>query len=139
MIGIAFMAFGILFAVIGTAVIIVSIKQRTEMRDCREITARIVDFEERRYRKKGAIAGWGILYAPVYEYTEFGGVKRFVSNVGSSDPAPVGTEVTLYISKSGKVYDKQDSALMLIVGIAFVVIGIFFAAMGFIFKWTLRL
>lgn len=139
MIGIGFMAFGILFAVMGTMILIAALRQRAEMRNCREVSARIVDFEKIRRRNGGAIATWYTLYKPVYEYAELGDVKRYVSDVGSTDPVPVGTEATLYLSKSGKIYDKQYSALMLIVGAAFMAFGIFFAVLGFILKRTLFL
>lgn len=139
MIGIAFIAFGILFSVIGLIILFVSVRQRAGMRDSREIAARIVDFEKRHHRNRGTLEAWVILYAPVYEYTEFGDIKRYTSNVSSTDPDPIGTEVTLYLSKSGKIYEKKGAALLIILGAAFMAFGIFFTVLGVILKRTLFL
>lgn len=135
MLGTIFTAFGLLFAIIGIIVIIVGIRQKSDMKDCREVIARIVDFEVSHYRRHNQPHTY---YAPVYEYTDLGETKRYTSSVGQSinNSRPVdtvGTQTTLYLSKSGKIYENRAANMMIIAGVAFTVFGVFFAALGMVF------
>ena len=130
MLGTIFTAFGILFAIIGIILVVVGIRQRSDMNDCSEVSARIVDIEVRTYRRSHQVH---TCYIPVYEYIFLGETKRHTGSSSMNDiTGSVGTETTLYVSKSGKIYEKGAAAVMLIVGVVFAVFGVFFAALGIV-------
>ena len=132
--GTIFIAFGLLFAIIGIILLMVGVRQKSDMKDCREVIARIVDFEVRRHTRHSYASH------PVYEYTDFGEIKRYTSFVGLKGISEsVGTEVTLYISKRGKIYEKRTSAVLLILGIGFTAFGVVFTVVGIIVKCMLSL
>ncbi len=125
-----FMVIGILFAILGIILVIVGIRQRSDMKECSEVSARIVDVEVRTYRRSYQVH---TCYIPTYEYTFLGETKRYAGSSSMNDiTGSVGTEVTLYVSKSGKIYEKGAAAVMLIVGVVFAVFGVFFAALGIV-------
>lgn len=127
--GIVFTAFGLLFAVIGVIPLIIGIWLNSERKACRAVSARIVDYEMRQHSRRS----WAS--HPVYEYTDFGEIRRHTSSVGLRGVLkPVGEEVTIYISKSGKIHEKGSAAMMLILGIAFIVCGVASAAAGIVIK-----
>lgn len=123
---------GILFSVIGIVMIINFVRQIAAMRNCYEIDARIVDYEEKRitHRRNGH-RSTTVTYAPVYEYIDFGETKRYTSKVGTSIVPTLGNEVTLYLSTGGKVYEKGSAVATLVLGIVCLVLGVLFVVVGF--------
>lgn len=100
MIKIIFIAFGVLFVLIGIGVLIGGLASNNSMKNSREVSGKIVDFIEKKYRNKRT---WSTAYYPVYEYYDSGEFKRHESNIYQMPQKPLGTEVTLYISEDGKV------------------------------------
>lgn len=131
MIGIAFTAFGVLFVLVGIGVLIGGLANNNSIKNSREVTAKIVDFIERKYRSQQSHK-WRTVYYPVYEYYDSGETKRHESNVSVMPPKPLGTEVTLYISEDGKVREKQSALVMILVGSIFAVIGAIFAVLSLV-------
>lgn len=123
------MGFGILFSIVGVVLLISSVLETIEIRNSSEIGARIVDYEERRVRHGNK--RHETFYAPVYEYSFLGEVRRHTSNVGTGTPPVLGEEVTLYLSKSGQIYEKQSAVTSLIGGIVFMTFGVICIVMAF--------
>lgn len=123
------MGAGILFSFFGVVLLIASVFERTEIKNSSAITARIVDYEERsvRYGRKRPTK----TYAPVYEYSFLGEIRRHTSNVGNGTPPVLGEEVTLYLSKSGRIYEKRSAVTSLIFGIVFMMFGTIFIVLAF--------
>lgn len=119
--------FGGIFAVIGVILIIKSIQTNNKIKSCREVEAVIVDLIKSRQRSDGRTY---TNYTPVYEYYD-GEPKQYKSSVSSNITKPVGTAVTLYISESGKVYEKQDCIIKLVIGVIFTLVGALFAVLSF--------
>ncbi len=72
---------GIIFSVVGVVMIINFVRQIAEMRNCYEVDARIVDYEEKRItRIHNGRKHTTVTYAPVYEYVDFGETKRYTSD-----------------------------------------------------------
>lgn len=130
MIGTAFTAFGVLFALIGIGVITGGLANNNAIKNSRELSGTIVDFTERRGRGQGG--HMRTYYYPVYEYYDGGEFKRHESNVSSTPRKPLGTEVTLYISEDGKVREKQSTSVMILVGSIFAVVGIIFTVVALV-------
>lgn len=123
---------GILFSVIGIALIVVFVRQVIAMRNGYELDARIVDYEEKRVtRYHNGHSSTYITYAPVYEYTDVGNVRRYTSEVGISVIPTIGEETTVFISKSGEVYEKRGAVGVLIIGIVCTVLGVVVTVAGF--------
>lgn len=123
------MGFGILFSLCGIVLIISSVMEKIEIRNSSEIGARIVDHEERRVihgRRRPQIT-----YAPVYEYSFLGETRRHTSNVSTNVIPTLGEEVKLYLSKSGKIYEKRSAVTSLIMGSVFVMFGVIFIVLAF--------
>lgn len=123
------MGFGILFSIVGVVLLISSVFEKIEIRNSSEISARIVDHEVRRVRHGNKRPE--TFYAPVYEYSFWGEVRRHTSNVGTGTPPVLGEEVTLYLSKSGQIYEKRSAVASLIGGIVFMTFGVIFIVMAF--------
>ncbi|MBD5130824.1 MAG: hypothetical protein HDT43_13020 [Ruminococcaceae bacterium] len=115
---------GILFSLFGVVLLFASVFERSEIKKSFAITAKIVDCEKKtvRYGRKRPTKS----YYPVYEYSFLGEVRRHTSNVGSGDPPALGGEVTLYLSKSGHIYEKQSALTSLIFSIVFLMFGVIF-------------
>lgn len=122
-----FMAFGGGFLMLGAVIIAVSFLLNARMDSCRQVTAVVTDVIRsydsdrdmgHRYRRHNAL-----MYTSVYEYTDGGEVKTYTSNVSSSRQAVIGSEVTLYISRDGRIYERSAAAVLLIVGIIFAFVG----------------
>lgn len=125
-----FTAFGVFFVLIGIGVLIGGLANNNSIKNSREVTAKIVDFIERKYRSQQSHK-WRTAYYPVYEYYDDGETKRHESNVSVMPPKPIGTEVTLYISEDGKVRENQGTSIMILVGVIFAVVGAIFAVIAF--------
>ncbi len=125
-----FTAFGGLFVLIGIGVIIGGLASNNSIKNSREVTAKIVDFIERKYRSQQSHK-WRTAYYPVYEYYDDGEFKRYESNIFTMPPKPMGTEATLYISEDGKVREKQSASVMILAGVIFAVVGAIFAVIAF--------
>ena len=123
------MGFGILFSIVGVVLLISSVLEKIEIRNSSAIVARIVDHEERRVRHGNKRPE--TFYAPVYEYSFFGEVRRLTSNVGTGTPRVLGEEVTLYLSKIGQIYEKRSAVASLIGGIVFMMFGTIFIVLAF--------
>lgn len=123
------MGFGILFSIVGVVLLISFVLEKIEIRNSSAIVARIVDHEERRVRYGNKRPQ--TTYAPVYEYSFLGETRRHTSNVGTGTPPALGEEVTLYLSKSGQIYEKRSAAASLIGGIVFIMFGVIFIVMAF--------
>ncbi|MDE7360492.1 MAG: hypothetical protein K2N38_01000 [Oscillospiraceae bacterium] len=123
------MGFGILFSIVGGVLLISSVLETIEIRNSSEIGAKIVDHEERRVRYGNKRPQ--TTYAPVYEYSFMGEIRRHTSTVGTGTPPVIGEEVTLYLSKSGQIYEKRSAAASLIGGIVFMMFGVIFIVMAF--------
>lgn len=124
-----FTAFGILFVLIGTGVLIGGLRNNNSIKNSREVSGKIVDFIKRRGR--GQHGHMHTYCYPVYEYYDDGEFKKYESNVSVMPPKPLGTEVTLYISEDGKVRDKQGALIMILVGVIFAAVGAVFAVIAF--------
>lgn len=123
------MSFGILFSLCGVVLIFFSVMERIEIRNSSEIGARIVDYEEKRVilgRRRPQIS-----YAPVYEYSFLGETRRYTSNVSTNVIPTPGEEVMLYLSKSGRIYEKRSAVTSLIMGIVFMMFGVIFIVFAF--------
>ena len=125
-----FTAFGVLFVLIGIGVLIGGLANNNSIKNSREVSGKIVDFIERKYRSHQSHT-WRTVNYPVYEYYDDGEFKRHESNVYVTPPKPLGTEVTLYISEDGKVREKQGTSIMILVGVIFAVVGAIFAVIAF--------
>lgn len=125
-----FTAFGILFVLIGIGVLIGGLANNNSIKNSREVSGKIVDFVEKKYRSHQSHT-WRTAYYPVYEYYDDGEFKRYESNMSSTPQKPLGTEVTLYISEDGKVRDKQSASVMILVGVIFALAGGIFAVIAF--------
>ncbi|MCM1497190.1 MAG: DUF3592 domain-containing protein [Clostridium sp.] len=136
LIKIIFPVFGILFVIIGVVLLVFYKRISQAIRDAREISGKIVDFKEVRYKRQNS-GGYHITYAPVYEYYYNGEFQRYTSPVSTSTPAPLGTSVTLYISADGQITEKSEGKLLLVAGIIFASVGAVFvlASVFFIFIW----
>ncbi|MDE7288922.1 MAG: hypothetical protein K2N71_05380 [Oscillospiraceae bacterium] len=127
---IEFAIFGAIFIIIGIALVIDYIRHNAEIKNSREINATIVDFVEKKRSTQGD-GTFHMIYAPVYEYYD-GEVKRFTSPVSSTGQVQLGTEVTLYISESGKVSERRSVVITLIMGIIFAAVGAVFVVLALV-------
>lgn len=120
-----FMAFGVGFLILGAILIAASLLLNAHMDNCRQVTAVVTDviisydssrdMDNRQHDVP--------MYSSVYEYTDGGEVKTYTSNVSSSRRAETGSEVTLYISGDGRIYERSAAAVLLTVGIIFAFVG----------------
>ena len=127
---IEFAVFGAIFIIIGIALIIDYVRNNAEIKNSREINAVIVDFVEKKRSTQGD-GTFHMIYAPVYEYYD-GEVKRFTSPVSSTGHEALGTEVTLYISESGKINERRSVIITLIIGIIFAAAGAGFVVLALV-------
>lgn len=126
-----FLIVGIFFSVTGVVMIVKFVRQMAEMRNCYEIDARIVDYEEKRITHiHNGHKHTTITYAPVYEYVDFGETKRYTSDVSISVMPELGKEVTLSLSTGGKVYEKGSAVAALVLGIVCLIFGVAAVALG---------
>lgn len=123
---------GILFSIIGIVMIINFVRQIAAMRNCYEVDARIVDYEEKRItHSRNGHRSTTVTYAPVYEYVDFGETKRYTSDVSISVIPELGKEVTFSLSTGGKVYEKGSAVAVLVLGIVCLLFGVAAVALGF--------
>lgn len=115
---------GILFLVVGIVQIVIFVRQVVAMRSGYELDARIVDYKEKRVTHyNNGRRSTSITYAPVYEYTDAGNVRRYTSEVSTSIVPTIGKEVTIFLSNSGEVFEKRGAVGVLIIGIVCMVLG----------------
>lgn len=116
-----FMAFGVGFLAIGAVCIIISLWLNVRMDNSRQVSATVVEVIKKVDRDAD---GYSIMmYTPVYEYSDGGEVRQYISNVSTSKRAEIGSETTLYISEDGKIYQKSGAKIVYFVGIIFAVVG----------------
>lgn len=120
-----FIVLGIIFLVIGIVMIGFSVRQAVAMAGGYELDARIVDYEQKEtVRYNNGHRRVYLTYAPVYEYVDAGNTRRHTGAVFMSVIPQVGKETTIFISRSGKVVDKQGMVGILIMGIVLVIFGV---------------
>lgn len=124
-----FSVLGLLLLGVGGNLIIDFARLNVRMGSSRQVSATVVDVIEK--MERGADGYSTMMYTPVYEYTDGGEVRQYISNVSTSKKAETGSEATLYISENGKIYQKSGAAIMLFVGIVFAVVGGIFAFITF--------
>lgn len=124
-----FSVLGLLLLGVGGNLIIDFARLNVRMGSSRQVSATVVDVIEK--MERGADGYSTMMYTPVYEYTDGGEVRQYISNVSTSKKAETGSEATLYISENGKIYQKSGAAIMLFVGIVFAVVGGVFAFITF--------
>lgn len=123
---------GIMFIVTGVVMIIKFVRQIADMRNCYEVDARIVDYEEKRItHSRNGHRSTSVTYSAVYEYVDFGETKRYTSDVSISVIPELGKEVTLSLSTGGKVYEKGSAAVTLVLGIVCLLFGVAAVMLGF--------
>lgn len=126
-----FFIVGIIFSVIGVVMIVKFVWQMIAMRNCYEIDARIVDYEEKIVTHiHNGHKHTTVIYAPVYEYVDFGETKRYTSDVSISVMPELGKEVTLSLSTGGKVYEKGSAVAALALGIVCLIFGVAAIVLG---------
>lgn len=126
---IIFVLMGLLYAIIGAALLAVGAKNSKSIKESREVNAKLVDFVGKKHRR-GRHHVMRTYYYPIYEYYDSGEVRQYTSSVSTEPRKPVGTEVTLYISEDGKIMEKSVSKVMYLVGGIFAAIGVLFAVIG---------
>lgn len=124
-----FSVLGLLLLGVGGNLIIDFARLNVRMGSSRQVSATVVDVIEK--MERGADGYSTMMYTPVYEYTDGGEVRQYISNVSTSKKAETGSEATLYISENGNIYQKSGAAIMLFVGIVFAVVGGVFAFITF--------
>lgn len=124
-----FSVLGLLLLGVGGNLIIDFARLNVRMGSSRQVSAAVVDVIEK--MERGADGYSTMMYTPVYEYTDGGEVRQYISNVSTSKKAETGSEATLYISENGKIYQKSGASIMLFVGIVFAVVGGVFAFITF--------
>lgn len=124
-----FSVLGLLLLGVGGNLIIDFARLNVRMGSSRQVSATVVDVIEK--MERGADGYSTMMYTPVYEYTDGGEVRQYISNVSTSKKAETGSEATLYISENGNIYQKSGAAIMLFVGIVFAVVGGIFAFITF--------
>lgn len=124
-----FSVLGLLLLGVGGNLIIDCARLNVRMGSSRQVSATVVDVIEK--MERGADGYSTMMYTPVYEYTDGGEVRQYISNVSTSKKAETGSEATLYISENGNIYQKSGAAIMLFVGIVFAVVGGIFAFITF--------
>lgn len=137
LIKIIFPVFGILFVIIGVVLLVFYKRISQAIRDAREISGKIVDFKEVRYKRQNS-GGYHTTYAPVYEYYYNGEFQRYTSPVSTSTPDPLGTSVTLYISANGQIIEKSEGKFLLVAGIIFASVGAVFVLASIFFIFILN-
>lgn len=118
-------AFGILFLLIGSIMIIVSVGVNVRINSSRQVSARVAEVIETRTKTRKDYES--VLYTPVYEYYDDGEVRTYKSLVSTSMPVEAGSEATLYISENGTIYERRGTPAALFIGIIFAAFGFFFA------------
>lgn len=124
-----FSVLGLLLLGVGGNLIIDFARLNVRMGSSRQVSATVVDVIEK--MERGADGYSTMMYTSVYEYTDGGEVRQYISNVSTSKKAETGSEATLYISENGNIYQKSGAAIMLFVGIVFAVVGGVFAFITF--------
>lgn len=122
-----FFVLGILLLGVGGNLIIDFARLNVRISNSRQVSATVVEVVQSSKRHRDMNhknrRRTTIMYTPVYEYTEGGEVRRYISNVSTSKRAEIGSVTTLYISEDGKIYQKSGAAVTLFVGTILAVIG----------------
>lgn len=116
--------FGVLSVISGIALLLYSLRVSERIKRSREVEAKIVDTKTVHRRRRGTY------YAPVYEYYEDGGYKRYTSVLYSSAKPETGKETVLYISDDGTVSEKPFLWGLRIGSILMIILGVLFSAAG---------